>query len=220
MEPGKGKSMMDGALAKVPPASHLEIVKTAHEHQIDKNEPAWVLVELAIGAVGGVEKIAKELRESSVKVTDATAAVVNESRGKAKDEITKMQEKAKGDIANALGPILKDEIGKAVDKLAMKTTAKKWLTIGIVAGVIVVTFGFGGAYLLGAQNGPIFGPMADWYTHLLTCDEPGFQTEMIGKKLWCIPGRAPDGKNYGWTIPAFPGVLPDDPSPQTNREPQ
>ena len=216
MEPEKGKSMMDGALAKVPPASHLEIVKTAHEHQIDKNEPAWVLVELAMEAVGGVEKIAKELRESSVKVTEATAAVVNESRGKAKDEITKMQEKAKGDIANAVGPMLKDEIGKAVDKLSIKTTAKKWLTIGVLAGVIVVTFGVGLAYLLGAQNGPVFGPLADWYPHLLTCDEPGFQTEKIGKKLWCIPGPSPDGKKYGWTIPAFPDV----PLIQSNREPQ
>ena len=111
--------MMDGALAKVPPESQLEIVKTAHELRIDKNEPAWVLVELAMEAVGGVEKIAQSLRAASVKVTDATAAVVNESRGKAKDEIAKMQEKAKGDIANALGPILKDEIGKAVDKLVV-----------------------------------------------------------------------------------------------------
>lgn len=214
MEPKKGRSMMDEALAKVPPESQLEIVKTAHEHRIDKNEPAWVLVELAMEAVGGVEKIAQSLRESSAAVTQATVDQVKERRDWAKTEIDKMAEKAKSDVASALSGMLETEIRNAVGRLQNQSNRplhKKWL---IAMGVLVLlAFGLGGwgiwsfwqyakktgeavAYSEITANGE--------FDHFMRCDKPGWKTQwvMVGKEehLACYPHRDKAGNLSGWTI--------------------
>ena len=205
MEPEKGKNRMQEAMEKVPPASQLEIVKTAHKHRIDENEPAWVLVELAMDAVGGVEKIAQALRDSSATVTQATVDQVKERRDWAKTEIDKMAEKAKSDISSALAGTLEKEIREAVARLSMKTTAKKWLSIGLLAGVAVslATVTAGGweiyqkAKVMGYASGVAVGGN---FRHFIDCDLPGWTLEQ--KKdgsTWCYPTATKEG-TYGWRI--------------------
>ena len=78
------KTEMDRGMGQIPPDKHPEILKTAHKYRIDENDPTWILVNLVVESLGGIEKITnagtKALREASVKVTEASAAVVKESR--------------------------------------------------------------------------------------------------------------------------------------------
>ncbi|MEC4682526.1 MAG: hypothetical protein VST70_02440 [Nitrospirota bacterium] len=215
MEPEKGKNMMQGAMEKVPPASQLEIVKTAHKHRIDENEPAWVLVELAMEAVGGVEKIAQSLREASVKVTEATRDEVKSARDKAAIEIGKMQETAKTNIAGALGTILETEIREAVSRLQSQSNRplhKKWL-IAMGAGILIAA-GLGGWGVrdfskheerVGEAKMSAFMGSAD-FPNLMQCNNPGWITKWVGagkeKKLACYPyADKKSGNLFGWQIP-------------------
>ena len=214
MEPEKGKSMMDGALAKVPTESQLEIVKTAHEHRIDKNEPAWVLVELAMDAVGGVETIAKALRGASVEVTKATRDEVKAARDGAKIAIDKMEGEVKTKIADALGGILETEIREAVGRLQSQSNRplhKKWL---IAMGVSILIAAIGGgwgmwAFWTYAKNTGEAVAYSEITTtgelgHFMRCDKPGWKTQwvMVGKEehLACYPHRDKAGNLNGWTI--------------------
>jgi len=227
------KTEMGRWMEEIPPEKHLEILSTAYKYRIDENDPAWILVRLAVGSISDIEKVTndatKALRESSVKVTEATTAEVNRSSEKAamkistlRDEsvilINEAKEKAKGDIAEALGNTLTKEIGKAVDTLSMETTAKKWLSIGVSVAGIVVTAGIIGAYVYGAQNGPIFGAMSKDYQSLVACSNHGWQKQKItieGENyLICAAGPDPNtGKLYYWRIKDLGGVPPSGNSP-------
>ena len=218
MEPEKGKNRMQEAMEKVPPASQLEIVKTAHKHRIDENEPAWVLVELAMDAVGGVEKIAQALRESSVKVTEATRDEVNASRDKAKIEIGKMREKTVEKIADAIGPTLETEIRNAVGRLQSQNNRplhKKCLIAMGVAGILCVGAGAWGSYSIhekwvaeGWDKGFKAGidtaiPFTKSFHDLINCSGPGWKVQWSndGKIAYCYPFPVPkNGKTYGWRI--------------------
>ena len=215
MEPEKGKNMMQGAMEKVPPASQLEIVKTAHKHRIDENEPAWVLVELAMEAVGGVEKIAQSLREASVKVTESTRDEVKASRDKAKIEIDKMQEDVNAKVADALSKTLETEIREAVSRLQSQSNRplhKKWL-IAMGAGILIAA-GLGGWGVrdfskdeerVGEAKMSAFMGSAD-FPNLMQCNNPGWITKWVGagkeKKLACYPyADKKSGNLFGWQIP-------------------
>ena len=215
MEPEKGKNRMQEAMEKVPAASQLEIVKTAHKHRIDENEPAWVLVELAMEAVGGVETIAQSLREASAKVTEATRDEVKASRDKAKDEIEKMQEKAKGNVAAALAGTLETEIRNAVVRLQSQSNRplhKNWLIamgMGLVIAGLVGGWGMWSFYKYAKNVGEAemssFMGSPD-FQNLMKCDLPGWKKQWVGaekeKKLGCYP--YPDkksGRFSGWQIP-------------------
>ena len=209
---------MDEALAKVPPESQLEIVKTAHEHRIDKNEPAWVLVELAMEAVGGVEKISQSLRESSAAVTQATVDQVKERRDWAKTEIDKMAGEAKKRIADALAETLETEIRNAVDRLQSQSNRplhKKWLIALSVAAILFLGAGAWGSSAIhkkwvaeGVARGIDYGidvadPTAKSFRDLIDCTGPGWKVQWSndGKKAWCYPYPDPKtGKPYGWRI--------------------
>ncbi len=212
MEPEKGKTMMDGALGKVPPESQLEIVKTAHKYQIDKNEPAWCLVELAMDAVGGVEKIAQTLRESSAAVTAATAAEVKAAREKAALEIAKAQEAAKAALNQALSQTMSAAVQRAIDQIvqsthvqALKIQSRKWALIGAVTAAVLVVALAGGvgweAYRTGLVGGYASGvTVGGNFRHFMDCDRPGWKLEQ--KKdgsTWCYPWGTKDG-TYGWRV--------------------
>lgn len=202
MEPEKGKNRMQGAMEKVPAASQLEIVKTAHKHRIDENEPAWVLVELAMDAVGGVEKIAQALRSASVKVTEATAADVKASREKANAEISKWTEEAKARIAAALGPTLESEIRNAVSRLQIENNRplhKKWLITMGVTVILALGAGAWGSYSIhekwvaeGWDKGVKAGiemaiPITNGIDMVVNCNGPGWKWQWSRDKkiIWC-----------------------------------
>ena len=212
MEPEKGKSMMDGAFGKVPPESQLEIVKTAHKYQIDKNEPAWCLVELAMDAVGGVEKIAQTLRESSAAVTAATAAEVKAAREKAALEIAKSQEAAKAALNQALSQTMSAAVQRAIDQIvqsthaqALKIQSRKWALIGGITAVVLVVVLAGGvgweAYRTGLAGGYASGvAVGGNFRHFMNCDLPGWKLEQkMDGSTWCYPQAAKDGI-YGWRV--------------------
>ncbi len=215
------KTEMDRGMGQIPPDKHPGILKTAHKYRIDENDPTWILVNLVVESLGGIEKITnagtKALREASVKVTEASAAVVKESREKAVLEITKlrgesvieineMKEKAKGDIVKALGITLTTEIGKAVDKLAMKSTAKKWLSIGLVSGGLLITvvnaWTDWSVWKKGEGTGLARGiPIIRSLNHFVSCDLPGWKIEKDkdGGET-CYPHADKAGNQYGWRI--------------------
>ena len=80
-----------------------------------------------------IEKVITQLREASVKVTEATRDEVKAVREKAAVEIAKMTEAAKGNIAAALGTVLENKIEEAVNQLKSQSNRplhKKWLFAG------------------------------------------------------------------------------------------
>ena len=201
-EPGAFQKVL-GALNQGQKIRALEI---ARKHGIPDDDPVWHVVLTVAEAEEGIKEVAQSLRSASVAVTNATADVVKANRDEAKIEIEKMQEEAKTKIANAIGPILETEIREAVNRLSMKTTAKKWLSIGLAAGGLVATLGISGAYLIGAQNGPVYGPMAESYNVLKFCEEPGWAVHQDHDVTYCEPFSTDKNALYGWKIPPLPPV--------------
>ena len=224
---------------KMTPDEVTRYLKFQKEFEVPDTDPFWMIFiwfefyqrifeQFPEKARVEAEGVARSLRDASVKVTEATTAEVKAARGLAVLEITDLQEKsvieinktkekAKGDIASALGPTLTTEIGKAVVTLSLKTTAKKWLSIGVSVAGIVVTAGILGAYVYGAQNGPIFGAMEKSYRSLVACSDQGWkkQKRVIDGEIFlvCFPYAVPDGTVNGWTIQDLGGVSPSGNSP-------
>lgn len=171
-------------------------------------------------------EVARSLREASVAVTNATAAEVKSAREKAVLEITKlrgesvieineMKEKAKGDIALALGETLKGKIDAAVNQLQNQSNRplhKKWL-IGMVV-VTVVSLGLGGWGFWNfseykekvgeAKISAVLDASGD-FSHFMKCDKPGWKKQWVnnseGKKiLACYPYPDSKGNMNGWMI--------------------
>jgi len=95
---------------------------------------------------------------------------------------------------------LKADLSHAVNS-ALKIRFTTTLLVSVLSILAVVV----GAYIFGAQNGPIFGPMAKEYPHLILCDRPGWEKRWGmdgGKKvLFCGPFSKRDGTTSGWRIP-------------------
>ena len=212
------KTEMDRGMGQIPPNKHPEILKTAHKYRIDENDPTWILVNLVVESLGGIEKITnsgtKALREASVAVTAATSAEVKAGREKAGLEITKMQETAKANITAALSGILETEIRNAVFRLQSQTNRplhKKWL---IAMGVVILLAVGGGAwglwsfYTYAKNVGEVKMSMfmrSNDFTELMNCDLPGWKTQWVGsgkeKKHACYPYHDKSGHQNGWEIP-------------------
>jgi len=214
---------------KMTPDEVTRYLKFQKEFEVPDTDPTWMIFvwfefyqrifeQFPEKARVESEEVARSLREASFKVTEASDAVVKASREKAVIAINELQETVKKNVSEALGPTLTKEIGKAVDNLSMKTTAKKWLIIGGSVACIVVTAGIIGAYVYGAQHGPIYGAFSEDYQLLITCNKPGWQkrvsTTTEGEKvLACYPYPATDGNLNGWGIKNLGGVSPSEKSP-------
>ena len=196
------KTEMDRGMEQILYDKHPEILKTAHKYRIDENDPTWILVNLVVEGMGGIEKITetgtKALREASVA-----------SRELASREIVKLQEEAKTNIAKALGETLKNEIGKAVDRLKSQSNRplhKKW---GIAMGVaVLVALGLGGwgyhtTHKKWVREGLDLGfdkgvraavPAIETFNKIFNCSIPGYKASWSadGKKAFCEPGPDPE----------------------------
>jgi len=93
--------------------------------------------------------------------------------------------------------------------------SNKWLNIWTSIAGIVVTVGIIGAYIYGAQHGPIFGAMSKDYQSLVSCSIPNWQKQKLtieGENyLICATGSDPKtGNLYGWRIKDLGGVSPSE----------
>ncbi len=216
----EGKTEMDRGMEAIPPDKHPEILRTAHKYRIDENDPAWILVNLVVESLNGVEKITNEgtkaLREASVAVTAATAAEVKAAREKAALEITKAQEAAKVAMAQALEKSMSAAVERAIDQIAqstyvqaLKIQARKWGLIGAVAAAVLVMLLAGGigweAWIKGEEAGQSFraASLAEIHQDLkqyFACSVPGWQIRMKEGKKYCYPIPLKNGGVYGWRI--------------------
>ncbi len=213
------KTEMDRGMGQIPPDKHPEILKTAHKYRIDENDPTWILVNLVVESLGGIEKITNEgtkaLREAAVKVTEATAAEVKRSRELAVLEIQKTQEAAKAGIAAALGSTLENEIRNAGNRLQRQSNRplrKKWLAVMAVGLPIAASLGGWGLWSfytyaknVGAADAAAYAnPVSKSFYDLMQCDRPGWKAEWVksknGNVLMCYPHEDPKGNVYGWRI--------------------
>jgi len=219
----KGAPEESGAFQKVlgslNQGQKIRALEIARKHGIPDDDPVWHVVLTIAEAEEGFKEVARSLREASVSVTEATAAVVKAGREKAALEITNLREesvieinetkeKAKGDLAKALGGTLKDEIEKAVNQLKSHSNRplhKKWL---IAMGVVVlVALGLGGwgTYTVhqkwdmgGWSRGFDDGwkeaiPTVESFHQIFDCKIPGYKVTWSadGKKAFCVPGPDP-----------------------------
>lgn len=216
----EGKTEMDRGMGQIPPDKHPEILRTAYKYRIDENDPAWILVNLVVESLNGVEKITNEgtkaLREASVAVTAATAAEVKAAREKAALEIAKAQEAAKVAIAQALEKSMSAAVEKAIDQIAqsthvqaLKIQARKWGLIGAVAAAVLVVLLAGGigweAWHKGEEAGQSFraASLAEIHQDLkqyFACSIPGWQIRTKEGKKYCYPIPLKNGGVYGWRI--------------------
>ena len=210
------KTEMDRGMGGISPEKHPEILKTAHKYRIDENDPTWILVNLVVESLGGIEKITNEgtkaLREASVAVTAATAAEVKASREKAALEIAKSQEAAKAALNQALSQTMSAAVQRAIDQIvqsthvqALKIQSRKWALAGAITAVVLVVALAGGvgweAYRTGLAGGYASGvTVGGNFRHFMDCDRPGWELEQ--KKdgsTWCYPWGTKDG-TYGWRV--------------------
>ncbi len=213
---------------KMTPDEVTRYLKFQKEFEVSDTDPTWMIFvwfefyqrifeQFPEKAREEADEVARSLREASVKVTEATTAEVNRSRDLAVIKINQLQEMVKKNVSEALGPTLTKEIGKAVDTLSMETTAKKWVSIGLVVGGLVGIAGIAGAYVYGAQHGPIFGAMSKDYQKLVSCSDQGWQTRKVQVEgeiyLLCVPYALPDGSVNGWRIQDLGGISPSGNSP-------
>lgn len=138
----------------------------------------------------GVES-GNQVKEAAFEAGKAIiAAMANEGNRFAKkleDEAAKKKESIIADW--------RDELATAARKNE-SIRAWKWLAIGAAAMII----GISGAYLAGAQNGPVFGPMAESWHGFINCEEPGWKIKELEDGSYCFPHPAADGV-HGWRIP-------------------
>jgi hypothetical protein len=214
------KNEMDRGMEQIPSDKHSGILKTAHKYKIEENDPAWILVRLAIDSISDIENVTveatKALREASVAVTAATSAEDKAARDKAALEITKLQEAAKASIASALTSTLENEIRNAVSRLQSQSNSplhKKWL-IGMGAGLLVaVCLGGWGTWnffkyakSIGAADEAAYAnPESKAFYHLMECDRPGWKAKWVKDRdgntvLYCYPHPDQTGNIYGWRI--------------------
>lgn len=93
--------------------------------------------------------------------------------------------------------------------------SNKWLNIWTSIAGIVVTVGIIGAYIYGAQHGPIFGAMSKDYQSLVSCSDPSWKKQKVTKEgenyLICSTGSDPKtGTIYGWRIKDLGGISPSE----------
>ena len=216
------KKPMDEATKEMDPESREKALRIAHKYQIGEEDPAWILVRLAVESISDIEKVTieatKALREASVKVTEATRDEVKAAREKAAAEIAKMTEAAKGNIAAALGTVLESKIEEAVNQLKSQSNRplhKKWL---IALGVgILISAGLGawGTYSIhkkwvaegwdkGVEDGiSMANPTVKSFHDLIDCALPGGKVQWSndGKKAYCIAYPDPKtGQPAKWRI--------------------
>ena len=213
---------------KMTPDEVTRYLKFQKEFEVPDTDPTWMIFvwfefyqrifeQLPSSMRAEAEVITRQVKEASAAVTSATATEVKAAREKAALEITnlreksvieinEMKEKAKGDIVKALGITLTTEIGKAVDKLAMKSTAKKWLSIGLVSGGLLITvvnaWTDWSVWKKGEGTGLARGiPIIRSLNHFVSCDLPGWKIEKDkdGGET-CYPHADKAGNQYGWRI--------------------
>ena len=90
---------------------------------------------------------------------------------------------------------LKADLSDAVNS-ALKTRFTTTVLLSVLSILVIVA----GAYIFGAQNGPLFGPMSKEYSHFLACDKAGWEIKEFEDGNHCFPYS---GKNHqhGWRIP-------------------
>lgn len=212
------KKPMDEATKEMDPESREKALRIAHKYEIGEEDPAWILVRLAVESISDIEKVTieatKALREASVKVTEATRDEVKASREKAGLEITKAQEEAKASLSRALDQMMSASVQKAVNQIVasthaqvLKVQARKWALVGAISAGVLVSVLAGGAawegYKTGLAGGYASGlAVGGNFRHFMDCDEPGWKAEWDkdGKKLYCYPHVDKDGTQYGWRI--------------------
>ena len=161
-----------------------------------------------------IEKVITQLREASVKVTEATRDEVKAVREKAAVEIAKMTEAAKGNIAAALGTVLENKIEEAVNQLKSQSNRplhKKWLIalgVGILIAAGLGSWGTesvrekwtGEAFERGVKSGiGMAVPATKAFHDFMDCTIPGgvVTHSPDGNEFFCTLGPDPQtGKPY------------------------
>lgn len=146
-------------------------------------------VKETVGSAGAAA--AEEVKDAGMLVGKALVQVIrNESEifrsglvssGKAAKEQT--LEELKADLSHAVNS-------------ALKTRFTTTVLLSVLSILVIVA----GAYIFGAQNGPLFGPMSKEYSHFLACDKAGWEIKEFEDGNHCFPYS---GKNHqhGWRIP-------------------
>ena len=202
---------------KMGPDEVTRYLKFQKEFEVPDTDPTWMIFiwfefyqrifeQFPENARKEAEEVAHSLRDSAGAVTDASAAVVKESRDKAVVAIGILQEETKKNISGALGTTLDDQIGKAVERLEKKSNRplhKNWLIasgIGVLIAVIVGGWGFWTFYQYAKNVGEAEGSnpfVAGAIKHLLNCDIDGWKTRWVkdgnGTGLYC--DLYPNSKN-------------------------
>ena len=200
-------------------------LKFQKEFEIPDTDPTWMIFiwfefyqrifeKFPENARAEIEKVITQLREASVKVTEATRDEVKAAREKAKIEIEKMQEDVKVKVAAALEKTLETEIREAVNQLKSQSNRplhKKWLIAMGVGILIAAGLGAWGTELLrekwtaaAFERGVNYEigmavPATKAFHDFMDCTIPGgvVTHSPDGKEFFCTLGPDPQtGKPY------------------------
>ena len=158
------KTEMDRGMEQIPPNKHPEILRIAHKYRIDENDPAWILVNLVLESLNGIDKITTErtktLREAAGAVTNAIKGEIKIAQEKAMLEIAKSQEQSKTALNQALSQMMDATVQRAVGQIvqsthsqALRTQARKWAVIWTVTAIVLLAGVAWDGYRAGLSTG-------------------------------------------------------------------
>lgn len=206
------KTEMDRGMEQIPPNKHPEILRIAHKYRIDENDPAWILVNLVLESLNGIDKITTErtktLREAAGAVTNAIKGEIKIAQEKAMLEIAKSQEQSKTALNQALSQMMDATVQRAVGQIvqsthsqALRTQARKWAVIWTVTAIVLLAGVAWDGYRAGLSTGYSLGIVAGGnFRHFLACDVPGWnRKQKKDGSIWCYPMPTKKG-TYGWRV--------------------
>ena len=206
------KTEMDRGMEQIPPNKQPEILRIAHKYRIDENDPAWILVNLVLESLNGIDKITTErtktLREAAGAVTNAIKGEIKIAQEKAMLEIAKSQEQSKTALNQALSQMMDATVQRAVGQIvqsthsqALRTQARKWAVIWTVTAIVLLAGVAWDGYRAGLSTGYSLGIVAGGnFRHFLACDVPGWnRKQKKDGSIWCYPMPTKKG-TYGWRV--------------------
>ena len=147
------------------------------------------------------ERIKGKTKEALDEIRKAHQPTINASV----QTIREAEAQARSSLAQAVPGI----VDRAIEKTRLETLeyaltlkARKWIVIGLTAGILGLSVTGLVAYDRGKSEGYAEAlPVAEFIGHFVNCDEPGWKigTSKSGDKI-CSPFPDADQETYGWKI--------------------
>ena len=143
---------------------------------------------------GKTKEALDEIRKAHQPTINASVQAIREAEAEARNALA---QKVPGIVDRAIEKTRSETL-----EYALKLKARKWIVIGLTAGILGLSVTGWVSYDKGKSEGYAEAvPVAGFIGHFVNCDEPGWKigTSKSGEKI-CSPFPDADHETYGWKI--------------------